>query len=128
MGGHDFVISNTTHAAYMETPPSPACRAGMQVLLRRSIYIIFADVLSHTDDYRGVQKLVSRGMRSATQVVCQHDATTWLNAHLADCLCQVAGTWANCMNDCSGTTPYVVQDERHWQADLSGPNSIRSIT
>lgn len=98
-GEHYFIISNTTHAAYTETPTSPTCRAGMQVLLRRSIYRILADVVSYTDDYRSVQKLVSGGTRSAAQVVRQYDATTWLNAHLADCLCQIAGIRANCMND-----------------------------
>ncbi|KID83470.1 Beta-ketoacyl synthase [Metarhizium guizhouense ARSEF 977] len=85
-----------------------------EVLLNRSIYKIFAEIVNYTDDYRGVQKLVSRGNQSAAHVVRQHDATTWLDAHLADCLCQVAGIWANCMTDCSSADMYVCNGMEHW--------------
>ncbi|OAA43653.1 Beta-ketoacyl synthase [Metarhizium rileyi] len=92
-----------------------------EVLLNRSIYKIFADIVNYTDDFRGVQKLVSRGNQSAAQVVRQHDATTWLDAHLADCLCQVAGIWANCMTDCSPDDMYVCNGMEHW---FRNPNQV----
>ncbi|KHN98032.1 Beta-ketoacyl synthase [Metarhizium album ARSEF 1941] len=85
-----------------------------EVLLNKSIYKIFADTVSYTEDYRGVRKLVSRGNQCAALVVRQHDATTWLDARLADCLCQVAGIWANCMTDCSSADMYVCNGMQHW--------------
>lgn len=85
-----------------------------EVLLSRSIYKIFAETVAYTDAYRGVQKLASSGNQSAGYVVKQLDATTWLDAHLADCLCQVAGIWANCMTDCGPGDIYVCNGMSHW--------------
>lgn len=85
-----------------------------EVLLSRSMYKIFTEIVDYTEDYRGVQKLVGRGDESAGYVVRKVDAESWLNAHLADCFCQVAGIWANCMTDRAPTDMFVCNGMEQW--------------
>ncbi len=42
------------------------------------------------------------------------DSESWLNAHLADCFCQVAGIWANCMTDRAPTDMFVCNGLERW--------------
>lgn len=87
---------------------------GDEVLQSRSIYKIFADVVDYTGDYRGVQRLVGREDVSAGFVSRRAAATTWFDACLADCFCQVAGIWANCMTDQAAADMFVCNGIEQW--------------
>jgi acyl transferase domain-containing protein/thioester reductase-like protein/acyl carrier protein/SAM-dependent methyltransferase len=85
-----------------------------EMLRGRNMYKIFTEIVDYEEDYRGVEKLVGHGSESAGYVVRKVDAESWLNAHLADCFCQVAGIWANCMTDRAPADMFVCNGMERW--------------
>ncbi|KAL1615746.1 Type I Iterative PKS [Neofusicoccum ribis] len=80
----------------------------------RSIYRLFADVVGYGERYFGLQTLVGRGAESAGRVVRKHAGESWLDAFLADCFCQVAGIWVNCMTDRHPGDMYIANGIEQW--------------
>lgn len=69
------------------------------IIQGRNIYKSFADIVDYGEQYRGLKKLVGRGMECAGRVNKKYTGETWLDTHLTDCFSQVAGIWVNCMTD-----------------------------
>ncbi|RAL07193.1 uncharacterized protein BO97DRAFT_418812 [Aspergillus homomorphus CBS 101889] len=74
-----------------------------EVMQSRNIYKIFAEIVDYGEDYRGLQKLVSKGTQSAGLVAMKNNPESWLDGHLADSFCQVGGIYVNCMVDRSSS-------------------------
>nr|A5PHD6.2 RecName: Full=3-methylorcinaldehyde synthase; Short=MOS; AltName: Full=Non-reducing polyketide synthase 1; AltName: Full=Xenovulene A biosynthesis cluster protein aspks1 [Sarocladium sp. 'schorii']AFD18255.1 PKS1 [Sarocladium strictum]AWM95789.1 non-reduciing polyketide synthase methylorcinaldehyde synthase [Sarocladium sp. 'schorii']CAN87161.2 methylorcinaldehyde synthase [Sarocladium strictum] len=75
-----------------------------EMLGNQSIYRIFSEIVSYGPEFRGLQKMVSRGNETAGHVVhlkhqdsASTEAEPWFDPHLADTFCQLGGLWVNCM-------------------------------
>lgn len=100
-----------------------------EVLSGDKIYARFKDVVEYGDVYKGLYRLVGKSDRSAGRVAKIHNGQTWLDAGLADCFCQAAGIFINCMTDRSDSDAYISSGIDRWirrpgQADRL--SSIRS--
>jgi acyl transferase domain-containing protein/acyl carrier protein/SAM-dependent methyltransferase len=88
-----------------------------EVLANRNIYRIFSEIVDYGEEYRGLQKMVSRGNESAGLVVRKNSIlqdTSWFDAHLADTFCQLGGLWVNCMTDHSPSDVYLANGIDQW--------------
>lgn len=85
-----------------------------EILSNKNIYKIFSEVVDYGNDYRGLQKLVGCGNQSAGHVVKKYNPETWLDAHLADSFCQVAGIFVNCMTDRASSDMYIANGIEQW--------------
>ncbi|KAI0845061.1 hypothetical protein F5Y00DRAFT_273309 [Daldinia vernicosa] len=85
-----------------------------EILSNKNIYKIFSDVVDYGEDYRGLQKLVGCGNQSAGLVIKKYNPETWLDAHLADSFCQVAGIFVNCMTDRASSDMYIANGIEQW--------------
>ena len=84
------------------------------IIQGRNIYKTFGEIVDYGKEYRGLQKLVGQGNESAGHVVKAYNPSTWLDAHLSDCFCQVGGIWVNCMTDRSSTDMYIANGIEQW--------------
>ncbi|KAL2802933.1 hypothetical protein BJX63DRAFT_437407 [Aspergillus granulosus] len=85
-----------------------------EVLQNRNIYKMFAEIVDYGEDYRGLQKLVSKGNQSAGYVVKKYNPETWLDGHLADSFCQVGGIYVNCMTDRAPADMLIANGIEQW--------------
>ena len=65
----------------------------------RNVYKSFAEIVDYGEVYRGVQKVVGKGLESAGRVVKKYTGESWLDTPLCDSFCQVAGIYVNLMTD-----------------------------
>ncbi|KAL4892832.1 hypothetical protein BDV59DRAFT_208015 [Aspergillus ambiguus] len=80
----------------------------------RTIYPSFAEIVDYSNQYRGVQKLVGKGVESAGRVIKKYNPETWADAFLCDCFAQIAGFWVNCMTDRESTDIYLATGLEQW--------------
>ncbi|KAL4738147.1 hypothetical protein BDV11DRAFT_216171 [Aspergillus similis] len=85
-----------------------------EVLQNRNIYKMFAEIVDYGEDYRGLQKLVSRGNQSAGYVVKKFNPESWLDGHLVDSFCQVGGIYVNCMTDRAPNDMFIANGIEQW--------------
>ncbi|THC94912.1 hypothetical protein EYZ11_005595 [Aspergillus tanneri] len=85
-----------------------------EVLQNRNIYRMFAEIVDYGEDYRGLQKLVSKGNQSAGYVVKKYNPESWLDGHLADSFCQVGGIYVNCMTDRAPADMFIANGIEQW--------------
>jgi acyl transferase domain-containing protein/thioester reductase-like protein/acyl carrier protein/SAM-dependent methyltransferase len=85
-----------------------------EIIRNQNIYKMFSEVVDYGDDYRGVQKLVSKGTQSAGHVVKKYNPETWLDGHLADSFCQVGGIYVNCMTNQSPSDMFIANGIEQW--------------
>ncbi|EED12124.1 polyketide synthase, putative [Talaromyces stipitatus ATCC 10500] len=85
-----------------------------EVLQNRNIYKMFAEIVDYGEDYRGLQKLVSKENLSAGYVVKRYNPETWLDGHLADSFCQVGGIYVNCMTERASTDMFIANGIEQW--------------
>ena len=85
-----------------------------EILRNQNIYKMFSEVVDYGQEYRGVQKLVSKGTQSAGYVVKKYNPETWLDGHLADSFCQVGGIYVNCMTNQSSTDMFIANGIEQW--------------
>jgi acyl transferase domain-containing protein/thioester reductase-like protein/acyl carrier protein/SAM-dependent methyltransferase len=85
-----------------------------EILRNQNIYKMFSEVVDYGQDYRGVQKLVSKGTQSAGYVVKNYNPETWLDGHLADSFCQVGGIYVNCMTNQSPADMFIANGIEQW--------------
>ncbi|KAI1768922.1 putative polyketide synthase [Hypoxylon sp. FL1150] len=92
-----------------------------EVLAQRNIYRVFAEIVDYGDEYRGLRKIVGRGNEAAGVVVPTnannvHKKTDGLqfNPHLSDTFCQVAGIWANFLNNRAPSDAYLANGIGQW--------------
>lgn len=89
-----------------------------EVLARRTIYRLFAEIVDYGAEYRGLHKMIGRGNEAAGVVAPtrdkSEDASMTFDAHLSDAFCQVAGVWANFMNPRSPTDAYLANGIAQW--------------
>ncbi|KAL4804152.1 hypothetical protein BDV18DRAFT_162559 [Aspergillus unguis] len=71
----------------------------IQVLQGRNVYQSFSDVISYTDQYRNLRRLVGSGNESAGCVMAKRSDETWLDVPLSECFMQTAGITISCMKD-----------------------------
>jgi thioester reductase-like protein/SAM-dependent methyltransferase/acyl carrier protein len=96
------------------------------VIQGRNIYRTFAEIVDYTEPYRGLQKLVGSGSQSAGRIVKEHMSQTWLDTHLADSFCQVAGIFVNCMTDTPKTDIAISTKIEEWiRSPKFGPGEPR---
>jgi acyl transferase domain-containing protein/thioester reductase-like protein/acyl carrier protein len=67
------------------------------ILQGNAIYKLFSDVVDYSEIFRGVRKVVGRGVESAGRVVKKYHPETLFDTTLMDSFCQVAGAFVNCM-------------------------------
>ncbi|KAI5861144.1 putative polyketide synthase [Durotheca rogersii] len=86
-----------------------------EVLANRSIYRIFSEIVDYGDEFRGLQKMVTRGNETAGHVVrVNSDPDLWFDPHLSDTFCQLGGLWINCMTDRSRGDVYLANGIDQW--------------
>ncbi|KAJ5639455.1 Type I Polyketide synthases (Type I PKS) [Penicillium longicatenatum] len=85
-----------------------------EILRSRNIYKMFSGVVDYAEEYRGVQKLVSKGSQSAGYVVKEYNPESWLDGHLADSFCQVGGVYVNCMANQVPTDMFIANGIEQW--------------
>ncbi|RAK72395.1 uncharacterized protein BO72DRAFT_500986 [Aspergillus fijiensis CBS 313.89] len=85
-----------------------------EVLQSRNIHKIFAEIVHYGEEYRGLQKLVSKGNQSADLVAKQYNPESWLDGHLADSFCQVGGICVSCMVDRTMSDMYIANGVEQW--------------
>jgi acyl transferase domain-containing protein/thioester reductase-like protein/acyl carrier protein/SAM-dependent methyltransferase len=90
-----------------------------EILRNQNIYKIFSEIVDYGQDYRGVQKLVSKGSQSAGYVVKKYNPETWLDGHLADSFCQVGGIYVNCMTNQLPADMFIANGIEQW---IRSPN------
>jgi len=67
------------------------------ILQGSAIYTLFSDVVDYSEIFRGVRKVVGRGVESAGRVVKKYHPETLFDTTLMDSFCQVAGAFLNCL-------------------------------
>lgn len=85
-----------------------------EVMVGRTIYKAFSEVVDYSEMYRGIRKVVGKGHESAGRVVKRYTGETWLDCPLCDSFCQVAGVFVNCMTD-------------HADGDIYISNKVESV-
>ncbi|KAJ5918177.1 Type I Polyketide synthases (Type I PKS) [Penicillium verhagenii] len=85
-----------------------------EILRSHNMYKIFSEIVDYGEEYRGVQKIVSKGTHSAGHVVKKYNPETWLDGHLADSFCQVGGVYVNCMTKQSPTDMFIANGIEQW--------------
>ncbi|KAJ5930367.1 polyketide synthase [Penicillium verhagenii] len=85
-----------------------------EILRSHNMYKIFSGIVDYGEEYRGVQKLVSKGTHSAGHVVKKYNPETWLDGHLADSFCQVGGVYVNCMTNQSPADMFIANGIEQW--------------
>ena len=91
-----------------------------EMLTNRNIYRIFSEIVDYGEEFRGVQKLVSRGNETAGLVVRlkshpkQSENGFDFDPHLADTFCQLGGIWINCMTDRSQSDLFLANSIDQW--------------
>ncbi|KAJ5998815.1 Type I Polyketide synthases (Type I PKS) [Penicillium sp. IBT 35674x] len=85
-----------------------------EILRSHNIYKMFSSVVDYAEEYRGVQKLVSKGALSAGYVIKKYNPETWLDGHLADSFCQVGGVYVNCMANQVPTDMFIANGIEQW--------------
>jgi hypothetical protein len=90
---------------------------------------VFAKIFDYGEDYRGAQKLVTRGNLSAGYVVKEYNPESWLNAHPAHSFCQIGGVWVNYMPDRALTEILIANGIEQWmRSPKLGPGDTRPET
>ncbi|KAK4235914.1 hypothetical protein C8A03DRAFT_36206 [Achaetomium macrosporum] len=90
-----------------------------EVLARRTIYRLFAEIVDYGDEYRGLHKMIGRGIEAAGVVVptrrkTDESSVVAFDPHLSDAFCQVAGVWANFMTARSPSDAYLANGIGQW--------------
>ncbi|KAJ6786654.1 hypothetical protein PWT90_03594 [Aphanocladium album] len=93
-----------------------------------SIYKLFSHVVEYTDEYRGIQKIVSTKDMSAGQVTEKVKMESWFDAFMSDYFCQVVGVWASCLSDCPANEMYVCNGMGQWFRNPSMAQTRRAKT
>ena len=89
-------------------------KADCAILGRTSIYKAFSEVLEYDEQYQGVDKIVGKGMASATRVVKLYNPETWFDCLLADAFCQVVGVWVNQMTASATKNIHIANGFTRW--------------
>ncbi|KAJ6443315.1 polyketide synthase [Purpureocillium lavendulum] len=84
------------HKRYLQMMSSPDVD---EMLSHRNVYNIFSDIVEYSEEYRGLQKLVSQGNQSAGCVtrLVTHNKPGVEDAFFTEAVCQVGGIYVNCM-------------------------------
>lgn len=95
-----------------------------EVLANRSIYRSFAEIVDYGDEFRGVQRLASRGNESAGHVIRKNTArhpseaaaaqSSWFDPYLGDTFCQLGGFWVNCTVERAPSDVYLANGIERW--------------
>ncbi|KAL4952287.1 hypothetical protein BDW69DRAFT_200843 [Aspergillus filifer] len=86
----------------------------VHVLQGRNVYQGFSDVISYTDLYRSLRRLVGRGNESAGCVMRKRSNETWLDVPLSECFMQTGGIWVSCMTDRSPDDVFIATGCELW--------------
>ncbi|GLA17560.1 type I Iterative Polyketide synthase (PKS) [Aspergillus niger] len=84
------------------------------IIQGRNIYTTFAGVVDYGEQYRGLKKIVGKGLESAGRVQKKPSEESWLDAHLGDCFSQVGGIWVNCMTDHNPDDMFIATGFEKW--------------
>ncbi|PYH90619.1 polyketide synthase [Aspergillus ellipticus CBS 707.79] len=79
-----------------------------------SIYKAFAEIVDYSAAYKGLHKIVSKGMESAGQVVRRYPGKRYVDTGLLDSFCQVAGIFINCMMEKADADMYISDRIEQW--------------
>ncbi|KUI60245.1 Conidial yellow pigment biosynthesis polyketide synthase [Cytospora mali] len=83
-------------------------------ILGRNIYSAFSGIVQYSDDFRGLHKLVGKGLESSGRVIREYCNDSWLDFRLGDCFCQVAGIFLNTMTERTGDEMYISDKIDQW--------------
>ncbi|KAH7038405.1 putative polyketide synthase [Microdochium trichocladiopsis] len=97
-----------------------------EVMQGRVIYKAFAEVVEYDEQYRGVAKLVAKGLASAGRVAKEPSTASWFDAHLSDTFCQVGGIFLNCMTDRSPGDIFICRGLERWMRSATLQQNRRS--
>ncbi|KAL4784152.1 hypothetical protein BJX76DRAFT_357355 [Aspergillus varians] len=108
----------------------PTGEEEIHVLQGRNVYQGFSDVISYTDLYRSLWRLVGRSNESAGCVRRKRSSETWLDVPLSECFMQTGGIWVSCMTDRSPNDVFIATGCELWmrnpnlakQTDDEGPD------
>ena len=90
------------------------------VLQCRTIYRLFSEIVQYGEEYRGIQKLVSKDNLSSAYIIRTSHASKdsksnkFYDAHLADGFCQVGGIWVNCIADRPPNDIFIANGIESW--------------
>ncbi|KAL4971355.1 hypothetical protein BDW66DRAFT_155741 [Aspergillus desertorum] len=86
-----------------------------EALASRSIYRLFSEIVDYGNEFRGMQRMVVRGNKTAGHVVrLNKDPGICFDPHLADTFCQLGGLWINCMTDRPRSDVYLANGIDQW--------------
>ncbi|ROW06285.1 hypothetical protein VPNG_08052 [Cytospora leucostoma] len=83
-------------------------------ILGRNIYSAFSSIVRYSDEFRGLRKLVGKGLESSGRVIREYCDESWLDFRLGDCFCQVAGIFINTMTERAGDEMYISDRIDQW--------------
>lgn len=83
-------------------------------ILGRNIYSAFSEIVQYSDDFRGLRKLVGKGLESSGRIIRDYCDDSWLDFRLGDCFCQVAGIFLNTMTERGGDEMYISDKIDQW--------------
>ncbi|KAK7731068.1 Type I Iterative PKS [Cytospora paraplurivora] len=83
-------------------------------ILGRNIYSAFSGIVQYSDEFRGLRKLVGKGLESSGRVIREYCDASWLDFRLGDCFCQVAGIFINTMTERAGNEMYISDRIDQW--------------
>ncbi|KAL3474050.1 hypothetical protein BJX99DRAFT_260752 [Aspergillus californicus] len=86
----------------------------VHVLQGRNVYQGFDDVISYTEQYRSLWRLVGQGNESAGCVRRKRSSETWLDVALSECFMQTGGIWVSCMTDRSPDDVFIAAGLEQW--------------
>ncbi|KAL1855183.1 Type I Iterative PKS [Paecilomyces lecythidis] len=84
------------------------------VIQGRNIYRTFSEIVDYGEPYRNVQRIVGKGQQSAGRILKEYTGERWMDTYLADCFCQIAGIFVNCMTDTPNTDMYISTKIEQW--------------
>ena len=92
----------------------------------RNIYKAFSPCVQYfEEEYRGLQKVASRGLESAGRIVKPVEKDTFLSVALSDAFCQETGFYVNCMTDIEDGEIYISNKIEQW---IRSPNVPMDFT
>ncbi|KAK4555343.1 hypothetical protein LTR86_007640 [Recurvomyces mirabilis] len=99
------------------------CKDPDDIVQGRNIYKIFCEIVDYTAQYQNLRKIVGKDNMSAGRINKERSDATWLDAHLTDCFCQVAGFWVNSMTERNPTEMYIAAGFESWLRAPSLPSA-----
>ncbi|KAL2813220.1 hypothetical protein BDW59DRAFT_167582 [Aspergillus cavernicola] len=107
-------------ARYARLIPLSRCQAllsGVEIdeaMQGRSIYKNFVEIVNYSLVFKGLRKIVSRGLESAGRVNRLSKGTRYVDTGLLDSFCQVAGIFINCMTEVPEGDMFISDRVERW--------------